>query len=116
MYAWRSSTGSLFSFNAVRLGWQERCRRSRVRGPKSTDPGGPWISNHGPELDALLDRCADQAAPLRPGAVVIPDVRVAQQAGQHEPGVRRALADPAVGDHLFIVGDTLAAVDLAQLL
>src|SRR5437016_1837843 len=34
---------------------------------------------------------------------------------QHEPGVGGALADAAVGDHLFVGDDALAAVDLLQL-
>src|SRR5439155_6118048 len=34
-----------------------------------------------------LDGRADQAPPLRPGAVVVPDVGVAQQVIQDEPGV-----------------------------
>ena len=49
-------------------------------------------------LDVLLDRDVDHVAPLGPGAVVVLDVVLAEQLVQHEPGVRRALADPAVGD------------------
>ena len=34
---------------------------------------------------------------------------------QHEPRVRRALADPAVGDDRLAVGDALGAVELRDL-
>ena len=40
----------------------------------------------------------DQVAPLGPRAVVVLDVVAAEQLVQHEPRVRGALADPAVGD------------------
>src|SRR5215472_13244719 len=65
-------------------------------------------------VSLLLDRHPDRAAPLGPRPVVVPHLRVAQQLAQHEPGVRRALSDPAVGDHLAIAGDPPAPVDLAQ--
>src|SRR4030065_218439 len=58
-----------------------------------------------------LDWRVDQAAPLRPGAVVVAHVRVAQQVFQNEPRVRRPLADAAVGDDLFVRGDVLASVE-----
>ena len=50
------------------------------------------------DVDVLLDGDGDHVAPLGPRAVVVLDVVVAEQLVQHEPGVRRALADPAVGD------------------
>src|SRR5829696_1155822 len=69
-----------------------------------------------PDATALaLDGDADQAAPLGPGAVVVADVRVAEQFVQHEPGVGAALADPAVGDHVLAGLDALGAVQLGQL-
>ena len=37
--------------------------------------------------ELLFDRCADQRAPLRPGAVIVADVGVAQKVREHEPGV-----------------------------
>ena len=49
-------------------------------------------------LSGLLDRDVDQVAPLGPRAVVVLDVLLPEQLVQHEPRVRRALADPAVGD------------------
>ena len=66
--------------------------------------------------DVLLDRHVDHVAPLGPGAVVVLDVVLAEQLVQHEPGVRGALADAAVGDHVRVaVEDALALVELAQL-
>src|SRR5256712_4864408 len=35
-----------------------------------------------------LDRRSDEVPPIRPGAVVVPDVRVAEEVLQDEPGVR----------------------------
>src|SRR6266498_2670744 len=46
----------------------------------------------------LLDRRPHRVAPLGPRAVVIAHVLEAEQIGQREPGVRGALADPAVGN------------------
>src|SRR5271155_6283463 len=48
-----------------------------------------------------LDRGAHQGAVFRPTAVVVLDVSVSEQLPQHEPGVRRPLADAAVGDGLL---------------
>src|SRR6267143_2833970 len=62
-----------------------------------------------------LDRRPDQASPLGPGPVVIAYVRVSEQVLQDEPRVRRALANPAVGDHLLVRRDAFAAVELLQL-
>src|SRR3954470_20087514 len=68
-------------------------------------------------LDVLLDRHVDQVAPLGPRAVVVLDVVLAEQLVEHEPGVRRALADAAVGDDRVAVGDhALAGVELLELL
>src|SRR5215212_3329739 len=69
----------------------------------------PWFS-------ALGNRHADHAAPLRPGAVVVAHVGVAKQLAQYEPGVARALADAAIGDHVLFWGDALTPVDLSELL
>src|SRR6266568_9379884 len=63
----------------------------------------------------LLDRCADQATPLGPGTVVVANLFVAEQIVQHEPGVAAALADAAVGDHVFVCCHALATVDSRQL-
>src|SRR5438045_4053393 len=63
----------------------------------------------------FFDGCADEAAPLGPGAVVVAYTWVAEQLGQHEPGVGRALADAAVGNDIFVGSDVFAFVNLAQL-
>src|SRR3972149_1244714 len=63
-----------------------------------------------------LNGLADHAAPLRPGAVVVADLRVAEQVLQDEPGVRGALADSAVGDGGLVLRDSGAAVEGGQLL
>src|SRR5215211_3937020 len=67
-------------------------------------------------LSSLGDRHADHAAPLRPGAIVVAHVGVAEQLTQYEPGVARALADAAIGDHVLVRSNALAAVDLSELL
>ena len=65
--------------------------------------------------DALpLDRDVDEVAPLRPRAVVVLDVVLAEQLVQDEPRVRRALADPAVGDDRVAVEHAPARVQVAQ--
>ena len=64
---------------------------------------------------AHLDRRADERAVLGPRPVVVAHVAVAEDLGQHEPGVAGALADAAVGDHVLVRRDALAAVDGAQL-
>src|ERR671927_390249 len=61
-------------------------------------------------------RAQAMAAPLGPGAVVVADLRVAKELTQHEPGVRRPLADAAVRHDILVRGNALAAVQLAQLL
>src|SRR5947209_1642762 len=64
----------------------------------------------------LLDGCADEAAPLGPGAIVVENVRIAQQGVQHEPGVATALPDVTIDDHLFAGGNALARIQCAQFL
>ena len=73
-----------------------------------------WVGNGVSGVFALLDRRADQIAPLGPGAIVVAHIRIAEQLGQHKPGVRRTLANAAVGEHLFVGRDTLATIDCAQ--
>src|SRR3990172_11453836 len=69
----------------------------------------------GPGPRLALDRLADHAAPLRPGAVVVEDLRVAEQVLQDEPGVRGALADAAVGDGRLVLRDAGGPVEFGQL-
>ena len=47
------------------------------------------------------DRQTDAVSPLGPAAVVVAYAVVAKQVRQHEPRVRRSLADPAVGDDII---------------
>src|SRR3954453_1594503 len=70
----------------------------------------------GASLHVFLDRYSNHVAPLGPGAVVVLHVALPEEFVQDEPGVRRALADPAVGDYRRVaVDDALALVQLAQL-
>src|SRR5467141_3511639 len=61
-----------------------------------------------------FDGRAHQVSPLRPRAVVVPDVLVTEQILQHEPRMRAALTDAAVGDDFLVPSDALAAVELAE--
>src|SRR5512146_1646923 len=62
----------------------------------------------------IFNRYADQIAPLGPTAIVVADLRKAQQVAQHEPGVAAALADAAIGDHI-VVGTQLVVFDVELL-
>src|SRR5947209_2393926 len=63
----------------------------------------------------LLDRRADQVAPLGPRAVVVLHVAEPEEILQHEPRVARALADAAIRDHRLVGRDALRAVQRLQL-
>src|SRR6185312_10193099 len=76
----------------------------------TTRPHGAWLSTVSNGL--LLDRRADQVAPLCPRAVIVLDVLVAEQVLESEPRMRAALADAAVGDHLTVSIDAL--IELLQ--
>src|SRR5271169_3937283 len=97
------------------------CRRTKFRSNERTGPDLA-TGTHPDKLpalvrgdgDFLLDRGADQIAPLGPGTVVILHVAEAQQIFQHEPGVRAAFADAAVSDHFFRAVNSLLAVELLQ--
>src|SRR5919106_2328228 len=93
----RKSLNSL-SMAHLRLGW-------RADDTPVPDPG----------LGALLDRNVDQIPPLRPRAVVVADVLVAEQLAEHEPGVSAPLADTAVGRHRRVRPHALRGVELAEL-
>ena len=60
---------------------------------------GPPIGDERPLR--LLHRQPHRIAPLGPRPVVVPHLVEAEQVGEREPGVRGALADPAVGDRLL---------------
>src|SRR5258708_13465674 len=66
-------------------------------------------------LAAALDRRADQAAVFGPAAVVVADLLVTEEVLQDEPGVRAALADPAIPDGLLRAVEALGPVDRAEL-
>ena len=68
------------------------------------------------QLSPCLDGDSDQVAPLCPGAVVVLDPILAEELVQHEPRVRRALADATVGDDVIAVQHALVGVDLPQFL
>src|SRR5262249_37085889 len=78
-------------------------RRALQRGARGAWPAlRPWGRfRTGPTArprPSLLDRGADHVAVLRPAAVVVAHVLKAEEVGQDEPRVARALADAAVGD------------------
>ena len=56
----------------------------RRPGPAAAEPELPLADGDG---RGLLDRHADEAAPLGPAAVVVADALVAEQLVEHEPGV-----------------------------
>src|SRR5580698_7840829 len=67
-------------------------------------------------LTSLDDRGPHRVPPLRPAPIVVAHLAVAQQVREHEPGVRRPLADPAVGDYIVALRQPLLGfVDPAQL-
>src|SRR4051812_38410832 len=79
--------------------------------PSSERPptGGEHISG------TNLDRDADQRAVLGPRTVVVLDVLLTEDLVQHEPGVRTALADAAVGDRVLGVVEARVLVQGGQL-
>src|SRR3954452_11708060 len=87
-----------------------------MRRAAARPPSAKRLPEAGPRLrGVLLDRDVDEVAPLRPRTVVVAHVALAEQLVEHEPGVRRALADAAVGDDPLAAEDALTAVELAQL-
>src|SRR2546430_3163709 len=57
-----------------------------------------------------------EVTPFGPGAVVVPDVRVAEEVLQDEPRVGRPFADPAVRDDLSVRRHALWLVERLQFL
>src|SRR3954470_19885709 len=87
-----------------------------MRRAAARPPSAKRLPEAGPRLrGVLLDRHVDEVAPLRPRAVVVAHVALAEELVEDEPRVRRALADAAVGDDRIAAEDALAAVELAQL-
>src|SRR5215211_2003035 len=89
------------------------CARHRLR----TTGGSPNEIVMAPRSGAGIsfDRNVDEVPPLGPGAVVVPDILVAEKLAEDEPRVRAPLADAAVRGDALVVGDALRAVDLAEL-
>src|SRR6266571_5497387 len=78
---------------------RHRCDRrveDRLHPVRTSEGRIPTLSGFG--VSRLLDWRPHEVPPLRPGAVVVPDVRVAEEVLQDEPRVRRPLADPGGGD------------------
>src|SRR5215472_185226 len=88
--------------------------RPQHRGGGGRDARQPPTPNPPLQGCLFLDRNTDRAAPLRPGAVVVAHVGVAEELVENEPCVSGALADAAVGDDFAVSRDPLAAVDLAE--
>src|SRR6267143_216254 len=84
-------------------------RRTRIEKRRK-----PLPPRHEKNIERLwnlfLDWEPDRVAPFGPGAVVVLDVRVAEQVLQDEPGVGGPLSDSAVGDYLMLRGDPLGPV------
>src|SRR5712664_2408002 len=87
------------------------CAPHRLVRDSSTRSGGIQ-----PRRGLSFNRHPDQTAPLRPGAVVVLDLRVAQQIRQREPGERGPLADPAVGNHVLIRPNPLPLIEALEVL
>src|SRR6478736_7440138 len=82
---------------------------------RSTPAGTAWPCFGAAHIStSQLDRGAHEGAIFRPTAVVVLDVLVTQQFLQHEPGVRRTLTDPAVGDGLLLAVQSGLGVQLGQ--
>src|SRR6185503_2107491 len=100
-----------------RRGRDDRESRTARAGAASPPAGVPFPPAHDAARPlALLDRHSDEAAPLGPGAVVVADPLVTQQVTQHEPGVRAALADAAIGDRFRSAAQPFALIDRLQLI
>ena len=102
------STATVVERNDASAARDSRCERKTVPGTASRCQA-PEALNRPSEREALaLDRNVNEIAPLRPRAVVVADVLVAEQLVQDEPRVRAALADAAVRGHLLVVGHAFA--------
>src|SRR5215472_17844083 len=83
-------------------------------GVKRPGLGLPQPLHFAGTLLLFLDWHANQAAPLRPGAIVVAHFGVAKQIVERKPGMAAALADTAVGHNFFIGSHTSAAIDSAK--
>src|ERR1700709_1865816 len=82
--------------------------RSTLAGNVSPCFGAEHIST------SQLNRGPHQGAVFCPPAVVVLDVLVAEELLEREPGVRRTLTDPAVGDRLLLAVQTCLGVQLGE--
>src|SRR6266849_1028246 len=66
-------------------------------------------------LGTLLDRNANRISPFGPATVVVPHTIVAEEVGEHEPGMGGSLANAAVRNDIVAFLETLfLLVDRAQ--
>src|SRR5262249_19865455 len=64
---------------------------------------------------SFLDGGSHEVSPLSPGPIVVLDVFEPEQVLQYEPGMARAFADAAIGDHRLVAVDALGTVQRHQL-
>src|SRR5882757_1380039 len=83
--------------------------RSTLAGNVSPCFGAEHIST------SQLNRDSHKGAVFGPTAVVVLHIRVAEELLEHEPGVRRTLTDPAVGDGLLGAVQTGLGVQLGEI-
>ena len=76
---------------------------------------GDWVRGVGHVLAAGFDGGANQAAPLRPGTVIVAGVAISEQLVEHEPRMGATLADSAVRDDGFVCSYILPCVNGLQL-
>src|SRR5690348_13645112 len=89
----------------------KRCSPAHVTSIRASRFGRPAAAFTAPAVVSLLvpcvicsplDRGADGVSPLRPASVIVADTVISQQVLEHEPGVRRPLADATVRHHVVI--------------
>jgi len=88
-----------------------RNARSRAGRRRARAPAGGTARR---SCAVLADRGADERPVLGPRAVVTLHVRLVEQLVQHEPGVRAAFTDPAVGDGVLAEVDAGLLVELTK--
>src|SRR5262249_24739594 len=69
-----------------------------------------------PALCSTLDGNSYEIPPLSPRAIVVLHIGITEQILQHEPGVTRPLANPAVRDDRFSAHDTVRGKQRGQLI
>src|SRR4051794_26640714 len=117
-----SSSVSRPSTTASRSTWMT-CRRSASEARIAGGDGLSFTAGNTKALrgccfalaGGIFDRHTDHRAVLGPGPVVVLDVAEAEQLLEHEPRVRRALADAAVRNHVLVRAHALVGIELFQL-